>query len=162
MSSVTVRDLDLLLEALAGKEAELEKQSEVTKKINKEIARLEGQVVAHLKDLGRTDYDSPIGKARIEEKWRVNMPADDMAKRELFDHLRARDIFDKFATVNANSLNALFMADWKEAQERGEGVTFSMPGIGAPKLFEALRFKLNKTGNKHGDASPGESSSAEA
>ena len=94
-----------------------------------------GGVETHLKDLT---------EILIKQKWRVNMPADDHAKRELFQHLREREIFDKYATVNSNSLNALFMRDWEEAKERGEGVTFSMPGIEAPKLFEALDFKLKK------------------
>ncbi len=144
MKAVTVADLDSLIEQLAKKESESNAHAEITKTINKELMRLEGQVVAHLKDLGREDYLSPLGKVAIKQKWRVNMPADDHAKRELFQHLREREIFDKYATVNSNSLNALFMRDWEEAKERGEGVTFSMPGIEAPKLFEALDFKLKK------------------
>jgi hypothetical protein len=139
-----VADLDQLIEDLAKKEIEAEKIGESLKAVNKEIARLEGRVVSHLKDLEREEYLSPLGKVKIKQKWRVNMPADDIAKKALFEHLRERHIFDKYATVNSNSLNSLFLRDWDEAKERGEGMTFSMPGIDAPKLFEALDFKIKK------------------
>jgi hypothetical protein len=144
MSSVTVADLDKLVQELASLETQKDAQAEITKQINKEIQGVEGRIVAHLKDLGREDYLSPLGKLSIREKWRVNMPVDDLAKRALFDHLRSRDIFDRYATVNSNSLNALFMRDWEEAKEKGEGMTFNMPGIGAPTLYESLDFKLKK------------------
>lgn len=144
MPAVTVEDLDKLIEELALKEAQGEAQSKIMVELNKQIAQLEGRVVAHLKDLNREDYLSPLGKVRIVQKWRVNMPAGDLAKKALFEHLREREIFDKYATVNSNLLNALFMRDWEAAKERGEGLEFNMPGIDAPKLFEALDFKLKK------------------
>lgn len=144
MSEVTVKQLDELIEKLAAKEVEAEAQGAIMTTLNKEVAALEGRIVQYLKELDRESYDSPVGKFKIEEQWRVNMPADDNAKRALFDHLREREIFDKYATVNSNSLNALYMADWREAKEQGRGMEFTMPGIAAPKLFEKLKFKAVK------------------
>ena len=144
MSEVTVKDLDGLCKELLELEAKKKAAAEATTEINKEIARIEGRCVNYLKDLDREDYDSPYGKIAIKQKWRVNLPVDDMAKRELFSHLRERGIFDKYATVNSNSLNALYMSDWEEAKKRGEGMTFTMPGIEAAKLYEAPDFKPRK------------------
>lgn len=144
MSTVTVKELDDLVELLAQKEKECDAQSEVTKLLNKEYAAIEGRIVNYMKELEREQYDSPFGKIKIKQQWRVNMPGDDNEKRLLFDHLRERGIFDKYATVNSNSLNALYMADWREAQARGEGMTFAMPGVPAPKLFEKPDFKAAK------------------
>jgi len=146
MSEVTVKELDTIVEKLAALEVTKEAAAARVTELNKEIAQLEGKIVQYLNDLGRKDYDSPHGKLKIAAKWRVNLPETDLDKKQLFDHLRERGIFDKFATVNSNSLNALYMRDWEEAKERGEGMTFSMPGIGAPKLFEALNFKPKKPG----------------
>ena len=143
-TSVTVAELDELIKKIAEKEAEIEAQKEVLTAKNKELATLEGKCVQYLTELDRKNYDSPFGKVSIAQKWRVNLPEDDRAKRELFDHLRERGIFDKYATVNSNSLNSLYRQDWEAAKERGEGLEFSMPGIGAPKLFEALTFKASK------------------
>lgn len=143
---VTVQQLDELIQKIHEKELEIEKQTEVVTNLGKELAVLEGNAVGYLKDLGRETYDSPFGKLKIEQKWRVNMPADDQAKAELFAHFRERGIFDKYATVHSVSLNSLYKADWEAAKERGEGLEFTMPGIGAPTLFEKLRFKPAKKG----------------
>ncbi len=142
--SVTVEDLNSIIKALAEKEDEAEKQKAVLTEINKEVARLEQRVVQHLKDLKQDDFLSPLGKVSVVPKWRVNMPASDLAKADLFQHLRDRELFDKYATVNSNSLNALYMRDWEAAKERGEGMEFCMPGIEAPKLYESLSFKRAK------------------
>lgn len=155
MSSVTVKDLDLLIGKLAKKEDEYEKAKAQATEIFKEKNRLEYQVVAHLKDLGRDSYDSPLGKAKIVEKWRINLPKEELAKKELFDHLRERGIFDALATVNSNTLNSLYMKDWAAAKERGEGVTFFMPGVGAPIPNESLNFKQKKQGEQHGSTDDG-------
>lgn len=143
-NQVTVKELDEICEKIAAKEREIEAHEAVLTEHNKELAALEGRAVQYLKELGRESYDAPAGKIKIEEKWRVNLPATDQEKTLLFDHLRERGIFDKYATVNANSLNSLYKADWDAAKARGEGMEFSMPGIGAPKLFEKPNFKAAK------------------
>lgn len=135
---ITVEGLNKLCEELAKKEKTKLSHEETLKNTNKEIARLEGQIVGYLEELGQEEFLSPLGKVKIDLKWRVNMPAGDLEKKALFEHLRERGIFDKYATVNSNSLNSLFMKDWEAAKERGEGLEFNMPGIAAPKLFKGL------------------------
>lgn len=143
MSDVTVRELDVLVEDLKGLELAKDAAAKVTTELNKKIAQVEGRIVHYLKDLDRDQYDSPHGKLTIRPKWRVNLPKG-QNKLEFFEYLRERGIFEEYATVNSNSLNALYMADWQDAQKRGEGMTFTMPGIDAPTLFESLDFKLKK------------------
>lgn len=140
-AEVTIAEVDALLATILEKEEAKEKLSEQVTELNKEIARLEAQATQYLKDLDREKYESPLAKVKIEQKWRVNLPADEAAKKELFEHLRKRGIFDKYATVNSNSLNSLYMADWEAAKEEGKGIEFYMPGIDAPKLFEKLNVK---------------------
>lgn len=144
MTSVTVKELDELIAKLAAKELEVDQAQAVLTERNKEYSALEGRIVNYMNDLDRDKYDSPHGKVSIVDQWRVSLPSDDIAKKELFEHLRERGIFDKYATVNSNSLNALYMADWREAQERGDGMTFAMPGILAPKLHKRPKFKAVK------------------
>lgn len=144
MSQVTVKELDELIEKLDIEEKKKETVAETLTGINKEINALEYRIAAYLNELGRDEYVCPIGKFTIKDTWRVNMPQTDMDKRMLFDHLRERGIFDKLATVNSNSLNALYRADWEEAKERGEGMTFAMPGVPAPKFDKKLDFKPAK------------------
>lgn len=148
--SVTVKDLDTLIEQLVKKIEEINVQSEVTTKLNKEYNALEYKIASYLKDLGREEYDHPAGKFVFVETFRVNMPESDLDKQAFFDHLRERGIFDKYATVNSNSLNALYKADLADAKTRGEEMTFTMPGIPAPKYSTKPDFKLKKPKTKKG------------
>lgn len=141
---VTVAELDALIEKLADCSKRCDAKEDEMKALNKEYASLEGKIAAHMEELNRQKYDSPHGKFQVNEKWRVNMPQTDADKAAFFDHLRERGIFDKLATVNSNSLNALYMRDWEEAKDRGEGMLFNMPGVPAPTRFVKLDFKPNK------------------
>jgi len=141
MSEVTVQDLDKLVKEIADKEAAIDVQSNITKALNKELAQLEQQAVLVLKDLDRESYDSPFGKLKIDCKWRVNLPETLADKMEFFEWLKSRDIFETYATVNSNSLNSLYFAEQRSSEDP---LTFSLPGIPSPTLFEKLNFKRSK------------------
>jgi hypothetical protein len=82
------------------------------------------------------NYKAPGGTVYIKRIWQVKAPATDEDKAKLFDWLRQEGIFDRYATVNSNSLRALYMAEWEEAKKRGEGLEFSLPGVAPATLFE--------------------------
>jgi hypothetical protein len=134
---ITVEALDQLVDDIFAKRREIEALEEQVTALNKQKAELEGRAVGYLRALGRENYKGRSGTIGISEKWRVNLPQTDEDKQALFNWLRDRGIFDKYATVNANSLNSLFMAEWEAAKKAGD-LEFALPGIGAPKLFEGL------------------------
>lgn len=142
---VTVQELDELVKELKEKNQIKDKIEDELKSCNKEIGGLEAKITLYLKELGRESYESPHGKVSIKQKWSVNLPADDLAKREFFEWLRENNIFDKYATVNSRSLQSLFKAEWDEAKKKGEGFNFTLPGLLPPKLYETTEFKENKT-----------------
>ena len=141
MSSVTVADLDKIVESIQTKKLEVKALDAQATEINKEIARLEEQAGTYLKELGRDNYKAPGGTVFMKRVWRVGLPKTDEDKAALFDWLRGQGIFDRYATVNSASLNALYKAEWEAAKERGEGLEFSMPGVGEPKLFETTEVR---------------------
>lgn len=141
---VSVQELDELLEKLSAKEKEIDAQKEILTAHNKEYNQLQFRASAYIQELGRDEYSGPAGKIEIKEKWRVTLPVSDNDKSALFAHLRERGLFDKYATVNSNSLNALYNADWDEAKRRGEGMVFTMPGVGAPVIDRLPKFTAAK------------------
>jgi chromosome segregation ATPase len=149
MSEVTVKELDELTKKLVELNKSKDALEDQVTVINKEIMQIEQQCTNYMKELERDEYVSPFGKVSIEEKWRVNLPDTPVAKKLFFDHLRERGLFDKYATVNSNSLNAYFKAEWEEAKRTGN-VNFALPGIEAPRLFEKTNFKPNKEVKKNG------------
>ena len=143
--SVTVAELDGLVKQIFDKRVEIEAADLVSTGLNKELLALKAKAVLYLKDLGRENFSSPHGTVSINQKWRVNLPSTDGDKAALFEWLRERGIFDKYATVNSNSLNSLYMAEWEAAKQAGEGMTFAMPGIGEARLFEDLGIRKART-----------------
>lgn len=144
MSEVTVAQLDALIDEYFQIKKEAEAIEDTLTGKNKEMGALKGRIVGYLKELNREGYETPLARVAIKQKWRVNLPKTDFDKAALFEHLRERGIFEAYATVNSNSLNALYMQDWETAKARGEAMTFSMPGIGAPSLFEDADLKLKR------------------
>ena len=145
MSSITVTEFDNLIKSIFDMENEIEADEEKVKEKQRKLDSLKAKTVIALKEQERSSYKCEHGTVTISEKWRVKLPSEDADKKALFDHLRERGIFEKYATVNANSLNSLYMQDWEAAKKAGEGMEFRMPGIGDPSLFEALKITKGKT-----------------
>ena len=138
---VTVEMLDQLVKDIADTKNMIALSEAHTSELNKLKGGLEAKCVNYLKALGRDKYQSPHGNVSVTAKWRVNLPATDADKRAFFDWLREKGIFDKYATVNANSLQSLYMGEWDAATRAGVGMEFTLPGIGERKLFEGLSFR---------------------
>lgn len=144
--NVTVKALDLLAEKMALKEKEIEKVEEGLKKLKEELNVMEAKATAHLTELNRKDYDSPFGKMKVDNKWSVRMPENDLEKEKLWKWMREQGIFGKYATVNSNSLQSLFKSEKAklEATDKEAAAFFTLPGLGAPELFRKLDFKIKK------------------
>lgn len=145
MSSITVTEFDSMVEKIFDLKKEIEADEEKVAEKQRELDSLKAKTVLALKEQDRDSYKCPYGQVTITEKWRVKLPSEDSDKAALFEHLRSRGIFEKYATVNANSLNSLYMQDWEAAKKAGEGMEFRMPGIGEPSLFEALHLTKGKS-----------------
>lgn len=141
---LTVDDLDQFVKSINDKRLDEAARDTELKALRAEIDRLEAKAVMLLKELGRKNYQSPFGTISVVEKWRVSIPKTDEQKTLFFNHLRERGIYEKYVTVNSNSLQSLFLTDWDEAKKEGRGMEFVMPGIEAPKLHESLRFARAK------------------
>jgi len=141
--TVSVVQLDDLVNSIFDKKAEVTAQALIVTKMNKELSGLQAQAVKFLKELGRKKYVTDRGTLSITEKWRVNNPQTDEDKQAFFQYLRGEGLFDQMATVNNNSLNAYFKEAQAAADEAGD-MLFQIPGIGEAKLFEAMKVTTAK------------------
>lgn len=141
---VTVEGLDKLIQELMQEEDFAESVGDFVKDLNKSIAGKEGRIVAVMEEMGRDDYQSDVATIGFDNRWSVNNPATEEDKKLFYNYLRERGIFEAMVSVNSNTLNAYYKRELAEAEERGEGVTFGLPGIGAPKLFKKLRLRRRK------------------
>lgn len=139
--AMTIQDMDTLVKKMFELRAQIEERDSITSEMNKELAAMQAKAVTALKALERDSYKSEAGTVSIVHKWRVSVPATDEAKKELFYYMKEKGLLYRYATVNSNSLNSFFMAEWEAAQGRGEGMDFKMPGIADPKLHETVAMR---------------------
>jgi len=140
--SITVEELDNLCLKIKDKRAEIDAKKDELSELNGHLEELSITAVAALKELDRKNFQSKHGTITRKEQWYVNMPKDLNAKRELFEYLKERGVFEDFATVNHNTLNSFFTEEWEAAEAKGPDaiVEFSIPGLEAPKCRESLGF----------------------
>lgn len=145
---ITVEQLDALIALLFQKKEEAKELEKLVTAKNVEISKVRADITAALKELGREDYKAAAGSVKLKTTWRVNLPQSDEDKQKLFDWLKERGIFNKYATVNSNSLNSLYMAEWEAAKKRGEGMEFEIPGVPQPKSFQTIGEYASRKGKK--------------
>lgn len=136
-----VSEFETLIKKIMEKRAEIEKQSEVLKSLNKDLTELKGTAVAYLNQEGKSSYKGEAGTVSIRQKWNVTVPKTAPDKKALFDWLKEENLFEQYATVNSISLNSLYKSKLEDAEARGEGMGFSIPGVQAPTLFEDLAIR---------------------
>jgi hypothetical protein len=144
--AVTVEQLDAHVKKMAQLKAEITEKGAVVSKLNIEMARLEEQAMQYLKALDRKNYPTPFGTIYIAQNYQVKNPQTDADKAAMFTWMREKGIFDKYATVNNNSLKSLYKAEIeKVARENPEdALIFSIPGVERPTIFETVRVLKGK------------------
>lgn len=137
---VTAADLDKLVVEYFDMQKEKEAREALVTETNKKIMGLEARLATYLTALGRKNYAHPRGTVGIKISERVNLPQTDADKMLFFEWLRSKGIFEKYATVNAQSLQSLYFAEMEAAikADPTAALTFSLPGIGERKRFEGI------------------------
>jgi hypothetical protein len=149
--TVTVEDLFFLMECCAEKERKIKELESLRKRESKVYQRIKFIAANVLKDLKLEKLDGPAGKFHVRHLLQVKMPGEER-KEELWAWMRARGIYDKYATVQANSLKSLFETEMDiAAEEQGEDfdpITFTLPGMDPATFFDDLKFTPSKTRKK--------------
>lgn len=144
MSSVTVEELEKIIQDYAVLRAEIEEEKKLMGEKTKALDELEGKIMATLKEIGKTSYKSEHGTISRVEKWRVNLPASPEEKEAFSNFLREKGIFEKMYTFNSNTLNSYYMEEWEQAKNSGDpedALNFRVPGINEPKVHETISFR---------------------
>jgi len=143
-ASVTVEDLDKLVQQWIKLDDELQEIAERSKAKGKEIMSLKGRISTHLVELGRKEFDSPLGKVAIKQRWSRTLPKSPEDRHAFFEWCKEKGIFENVITVHSGTYNATVAAEERAAEARGEGMTFSVPGVPAATLFEDVKLARSK------------------
>jgi len=141
---ITVEDLDEMVDMVFTVRTEYEEAKAESARMYNELEALKFQVTTYLKALDREDYKSGAGTVKAETRMRVKNPQTPEDKAKLNNFLKERDLFEQYVSVNNQTLNAFFKAEYNEAVKRGEGMTYKMPGVPDPVFSEELRVTKNR------------------
>ena len=140
MTEVTLSSLEDLVKSIKDKRDEIDAQSDVVKKLNSELGELEQKCMGYLKEAGKDSYQSEYGTIYQIQKPRITTPKTDEDKKAFFAYLEEKGLFLQYASVNSNSLNSFYKAEFEAAKERGD-MAFSIPGLGTPSIYESIGFR---------------------
>jgi hypothetical protein len=112
---------------------ELKKKKKDLETIQYEILKMmEASEIDSFKAFGFTFFPKTLESVKV--------PKDDDAKRELFEFLKEKGLYDDYVTVNSQSLNSLFKALNEEAAQNGI-LDFSIPGLEEPTISTKLSMR---------------------
>jgi len=114
-------------------QAEVKKHREVLDKKNKEI-------MIYLESCGKKGYDHGRGRLTVSEYLSVQVPRDPESRKKFFGFLKTKGDFDNLITVNSQTLQSYYKAEFETAVKAG-AKSFDMPGIGAPTYYTRLKYR---------------------
>lgn len=128
-------------EALCERAWELQKEKDALalheKKINEELEPLKAKIIEHLEFFEKTRHDTKHGAFILSRKTSVKLPDD---KREFYQYLKDKNIFEDMVTVHSNTLNAWYKQEMEAAIERKDA-DFKIPGLGLPTTYTTVSLR---------------------
>lgn len=140
IKEVTVKDLETISALIKEQRDRVEEVKEVLKGENQRLSGLECRLIGILEELGKTSYESAVGRFGISHRSSVRVPSGD-DRGKFFQHLQDIGEFESLITVNSQTLNGWYKQKLEAAQEAGTLMDFSVPGIDAPTIAQTLTFK---------------------
>lgn len=139
---VEASTLNFLMQKMAEKQAIINKFENQAKKENQVLMRMKAITKSVLKDLDWTEFKCPFGQIKVRPITQVTAPKSPEDKLKLFDWMREKQIYDRYATVHATALKSLFEAEFEEASKHPEfdPMTFCLPGMVPATFYEDLKF----------------------
>jgi len=120
-------------EEIKGLEAQLKTLQEKKRDISERIIHV-------LKEYDKTNYQIGGKKLILSQRATVPTPKTEEEKRALFAWLEEKGIYWQYASVNSQSLNALYKAERDAAVER-QDLDFKIPGVGEENIQWTLSIR---------------------
>lgn len=148
---ITVDAVKALVKELSETRAEIKALESKKTPLEKHKKELEIKLAGLLKEMNEKSFVSEFGRITRITNFSVTLPKGE-DKLKFFDYLKAKGLFEAYATINYNSLNSYFKAEFEEAKKQDplSALNFSLPGIGEAKSFETVQFRKNNETTEEG------------
>lgn len=137
--SVTIEIMNQKISELASLRSEEAEASRIKKEITEKVENLENEIIEMLTAEGLTTFSGEKGKIVVAFRTSVKTPKTPEDKEAFYTYLKNRGLYDSMISVNSQTLNSLYKAEFEEAMNRGES-DFAIPGLKEVTLTPSLRF----------------------
>lgn len=109
------------------------------KQVAEKKEELQAKVMAVLKDLDKTSHRFKHCAVTLKQQASVATPKSAEDKEKLFQWLKSKgeEVFLHYASVNSQSLNALYRSERDIAAKEGN-INWEMPGVGKESIYYSL------------------------
>lgn len=137
--SITLEQMDELINQLAAKREAHAKAKEVAAEIYKELTEAENKLIGALKASGRKKYElEGVGLAYISFKDTFATPKTNQEKIALFNYIKEK--YGPDSLMGMTSINHQTLNSWAK-KEIEDNALVKIPGLGLPTTEEILNFR---------------------
>lgn len=140
---ITTKQLDDAIAKLSERRKDYEEKKRISNDADALVTESEQEVLSLLEQANKKNYQlDGVAKVISVTKFKVNTPKDLGDKAKFFKWLNktlGADGFLAYATINYNSLQALWNQEYEKAEDK---VSFNIDGIGSP--IEVKELRMNK------------------
>lgn len=140
LEPTTIDELEKLCEDAFLLKAKCDSIEESLSLEKEELNAVNKKILAVLELYGKKHWEHPLGKIEMRERTSVKTPKTEEEKKLFFEWLEQKGVYWQYVTVNSQSLNALYNAEFESNDDLG----FKIPGIGEPEVFKQIILKGKK------------------
>lgn len=139
--TITLKDFEELCASLFKQRTQVQELQHAADEAKAVQMKIQAQVMACMDEHGKDQHRvAGHGLLYLVNKFRVTTPKTVEEKKALFEFLGEQGTFYEYASVNSNTLNSLYDAEFEKAKTRGD-VDFKLPGVGDPVLVRTMSFR---------------------
>lgn len=146
--AITTEMMDQLVKDMREKREAYDAAKEEATQKYKVFAEAEGKLIEAMTQAGKRKYVvDGVGTVFFVEKLVVPTPKTNENKLLFFDFIKqeyGQDFLNEKLSVHHQVLQKIYNEAFKEAKDRGEGDTFTVPGLEAPTQMISLNFRKEK------------------
>lgn len=133
-NNISVTEFEKLIAEAYEQKRKVKEMKELLEAEEAVLTAQQNTLMVYMEALGKTTYKSNHGTVSIKNKFSVKVPADPEAKAMFFAWLEENGLFEEYATVNSQKLNALYNSKLEEIGDPD----FTFPGIGAGTSYKTI------------------------
>lgn len=143
--SITTEQMDSMVSEMSELKDTYDKLKKQSNAAHEAYQEARAKLITVLQEAGKTKYFvDGVGTVSVTEKLKIKTPKSPEDKEAFFDWLRnkyGQEGYLTYATVNYNSLNALYNTEFEQAKLDGTADEFQIAGVGNPEHEYGLSFR---------------------